>query len=57
MTKDIRTALRNYEPRAIIDDVKVKSLPDKNSLNVTIIFRVRNVQTPFRVNVLLERIR
>jgi|SRR5210317_794264 len=57
VSKNIRQALKNYEPRAIVDDVIVNSNEDLNSLNVTIIFRLRNSSEPIAVNVLLERVR
>ena len=57
ISKNIRQVLDNYEPRAIIDDIKVSANHDSNALNATIIFRIKNDPEPIIVNVLLERVR
>jgi len=56
ISKDIRIALENYEPRAIVDDIVV-STDDLNELRVKIIFRMRNVQKPIELIVMVERVR
>jgi|TARA_R110000796_G_scaffold1950_5_gene7854 phage baseplate assembly protein W len=57
VAKNIRQALDNYEPRAIIDDIKSDFNQDGNAVNVTIIFRIENDANPISVNVLLDRVR
>lgn len=57
ISKNIRNALNNYEPRAIVDDVIVQFLSDQTALRVTIIFRIRNQKEPISVDVLLEKVR
>lgn len=57
IAKNIRQALDNYEPRAIIDEIKSDFFQDQNAINITITFRVRNNAEPISVNVLLDRIR
>lgn len=57
ITQNIRTSLRNFEPRAIIEDIKTQANEDQNALNVTIRFSVRTLPEPIEVNVLLERVR
>lgn len=57
LSKNIRQVLSNYEPRAIVDDVRVQSNPDSNQLIATIIFRVQNNSDPLSVSVFLERVR
>ena len=57
IAKNIRQALDNYEPRAIIDEIKSDFFQDENAINITITFRVRNDANPISVNVLLDRIR
>ena len=57
ISKNIRQVLDNYEPRAIIDDIKTSANQNSNALNVTIRFRVANDPEPIVVNVLLERVR
>jgi phage baseplate assembly protein W len=56
VSKDIRLAIDNYEPRAIVDDIIV-STDDLNELRVKIIFRMRNVQKPIELIVMVERVR
>jgi len=57
ISTNIRRALNNYEPRAIIDDIVTDFLEDQNAINVTITFRVNSDAEPIEVNVLLDRIR
>jgi phage baseplate assembly protein W len=57
IAKNIRQALDNYEPRAIIDEIKSDFYQDQNAINITITFRVRNDAEPISVNVLLDRVR
>ena len=57
ISTNIRQALDNYEPRAIIDDIVTDFFEDQNAINVTITFRVRNDVNPISVNVLLDRVR
>lgn len=57
IAKNIRQALDNYEPRAIVDEIKSDFYQDENAINITITFRVRNDAEPISVNVLLDRIR
>ena len=57
ITKNIRQALDNYEPRAIVDDIVTQAVEDANALRVTIRFRVDNDVEPISVDVLLDRVR
>jgi phage baseplate assembly protein W len=57
IAKNIRQALDNYEPRAIVDEIKSDFYQDENAINITITFRVRNDAEPISVNVLLDRVR
>ena len=43
--KDIRIAIENYEPRAIVDDITVHT-DALNEMRVKIVLRMRNVQDP-----------
>ena len=54
--KDIRLAIENYEPRAIVDDITVHT-DDLNEMRVKIVFRMRNVQDPIDLIVMVERVR
>ena len=53
----IRIALRNYEPRALVQRVIVQSSPDYNSIWVTVEFRIINTTEVVSVEVDLTRLR
>jgi hypothetical protein len=55
--EDIRVAIRNYEPRVEILEVKVDETPDINSLEVTITFLIRNLTDAVTTTISVERIR
>ena len=57
VTQNIRQALENNEPRAIVEDIITTPVEYQNTLRVTIKFSVRNIPEPIEVDVLLERIR
>ena len=57
VTQNIKRALENNEPRAVIEDIITTPVEDQNTLRVTIKFSVRNIPEPIEVDVLLERIR
>ena len=57
ITQNIRRALENSEPRAIVEDINTTALEDQNALRVSIKFSVRNIPEPIEVDVLLERVR
>lgn len=40
LDEQIRTALRNYEPRVRVLNVNVNGSPDRNSMNVTVEFEI-----------------
>lgn len=53
----IRSALELYEPRAILEDLKVSLQPDRNTLQVRVIFRVANTMESVTLDTTLSRIR
>lgn len=55
LESEIRNVIDNYEPRATISDIVVKSNPDYNSYDVTITFYIENATQPTTVTLLLER--
>ena len=56
VSKDIRIAIENYEPRAVVEDIVV-STDDLNELRVKIVFRMRNIKKPIELIVMVERVR
>lgn len=57
LSKSIRTALENYEPRATIIDIKINPNYDSNTLTASIKFSVKSLDEPLTVNVILQRVR
>ena len=55
--EQIVSAIQQYEPRAQILDVDVNSQPDRNSLAVTITFKVINTQETVTFTTNLSRLR
>jgi len=55
---DIRSALRNYEPRVRVLNVNVNAQPDRNSIDITIEFQIQSPeQTVTTVSFSVERLR
>tara|TARA_R100001591_G_C4247176_1_gene156144 strand:- start:149 stop:544 length:396 start_codon:yes stop_codon:yes gene_type:complete len=54
---DIELAVKNFEPRAELLDVRVDERLEENGVIITIVFRAENKTTPETVNFFVERIR
>jgi len=58
MEDAISDVIRNYEPRAELQSVNVKEDVNRNALEATIIFRIKNKPNePINLSVILERVR
>ena len=57
ISKNIRQALDNFEPRAIVTEIKTNAHHALNGINVTITFHLKNNPNPQIVEILLERVR
>lgn len=57
LEKDIEIAIRNFEPRASLISVAVLPDEDNNSVTLKILFSIRNIKDPQRLELNLERIR
>lgn len=55
--EQVKATIESYEPRAELIDVEATSSLDSNTLEVKIIFYIRNSETPVSVTVFLERVR
>ena len=55
--KNIQVAINNYEPRIIVNDIKVNFIEDRNSVNITVVFRLDNQSREIESTVVLERLR
>ena len=53
----ITDTITQYEPRAIVENVKVSADPDNNNLNVSVLFSLINSSTVEQLDLILERIR
>ena len=53
----VSTAIKNYEPRAILHDVVLSGNPDSNELSVKIVFSTKNRTEPDILDIILERVR
>ena len=54
---EVRTAIENYEPRAIVRNVKAVIIPDNNDIKVTVGFQVVNTLESVTLEVSLGRLR
>lgn len=52
---EVVNAIKNYEPRAKLQKVVVKAMPNTNTYSVTITFFIENSATATTVTLLLER--
>ncbi len=50
-------AIKNFEPRASILEIRGRGEPSKNGVTMTITIQVENINEPIRVEIFLERIR
>lgn len=58
LNETISTTIRNFEPRCNLISVNISDMmDDTNSVTITIIFSVINIQTPITLNVVLSRVR
>jgi len=53
--REVTDIINNYEPRALVDSVRVSANPDSNQYDVTITFYIENATLPTTVTLLLER--
>lgn len=57
MERAISDVINNFEPRAELLGVECTVSPENNSMYVTIMFKIRNTESPISVNLILERTR
>jgi phage baseplate assembly protein W len=55
--RTIGDTISNYEPRVDLLGVAVKFSPENNDAYITVMFKIKNTQTPVSVNLILERTR
>jgi phage baseplate assembly protein W len=57
IAEDMKTVIRNFEPRVQVDSVNVTPDYDNNGFNVTMEFFIVNNPEPITINFFLERTR
>jgi phage baseplate assembly protein W len=57
LERNIRFAIEKYEPRAVVEDVEILDLSDKNSVYARITFTVINTQELVVLDTAISRIR
>ena len=57
LTQAIKNTITNFEPRADLIKVDVKSNPDNNAMYVSILFKIINTERPMSINFTLQRTR
>jgi phage baseplate assembly protein W len=53
--KEIESIVKNYEPRATVQNIKVSPYAEKNAYNITLSFYIENATLPTTITLLLER--
>jgi phage baseplate assembly protein W len=53
---EIEKSIQNYEPRVIVESIRVDANPEKNGYNITIKFSINNVESPVKVNMFLQKV-
>jgi hypothetical protein len=57
MQEHIKDVIAAHEPRADVIDVYIAQTSQEHEVQITIVFRVVNVQEPVTLELLLERVR
>jgi predicted component of type VI protein secretion system len=57
MKRTIEETIRKYEPRVRIIDVALVDRPNENDISITVVFALKNTDTPITVSTLLSRVR
>lgn len=57
LSDEIKNVIKNYEPRATLNNISVTLMADKNAFNVSMSFFIGNNTSPTNVSLLLQRSR
>lgn len=57
MREQILNAVKRFEPRANIIDIRLETTPDEAGVSVTLRFVTQNTTTPITLSVILNRVR
>jgi phage baseplate assembly protein W len=57
MERTIRETVEKFEPRVRLIDVVITEKPEDNDLAITVVFALKNTNTPLTVSTLLSRVR
>ena len=53
----IDEVIKNFEPRAVLESIRLDDQKDPNGIHLDVIFWIKNIQDPILLTVFLERIR
>ena len=55
ITTEVETIIRNFEPRVILTNVNIKSIPDENTLDIELSYNIVGLSLPTQtINFILE---
>lgn len=55
LQREIENTIKNFEPRATVNDVTVGPIADNNQVDVSITFTIRNIAEPITIRFFLSR--
>jgi len=53
----LRNLYENYEPRAIIYDIRIEDLLDSNAIGITVVYGSQNLEGEFEILINIQRVR
>lgn len=57
MKQSIAQTILNHEPRVDLTDIVINAKPDVNTIDINILFKIKNTEKPLNVNITLDRTR
>lgn len=57
MRDEIANTITNFEPRVVVNDIKVLFSPDNNQVMITVLFKIVNSERPITLQFTLNRTR
>lgn len=57
LRNEIEKVIQNFEPRVLVNNVRVLAEPDQNRYSIAITFSINNLEQPVTVTMFLEKVR
>lgn len=57
IAEEIERSIQKYEPRAIVEDITVRSDEEQNAISVVLVYSIQNVERQETLNLTLYRVR